>query len=392
LDSRGTPTVEAAVVLENQVTGSYAVPSGASTGVHEALELRDGDKSRFGGLGTSKAVANVNGAIQDALIGQDVTNQKAIDDLLISLDGTPNKEKLGANAILAASVACAKAAAASQGIPIYQYIGGSDSHRLPVPFFNVVNGGAHADSGLDVQEYMIAPYGLPNVQEAVRAGVEIYRALKGILAAAGHRVSVGDEGGFAPRLESNEEALGTLVQAIQSAGYDPGSQVGIVLDVAATEFYRDGNYHLKVEGKPAVMSSADMVGLYDKWVSEDPIIGIEDGMSEDDWEGWDGLTKKLGSRIQLIGDDLFVTNVERLNQGIERKIANAIIIKPNQIGTLTETVDTVRLAQRNNYACVMANRSAENSDGFIASLAIALGNEAIKTGAPCRGERVAKYN
>jgi enolase len=392
LDSRGTPTVEAVVALDSGEEGRYSVPSGASTGKHEAVELRDGENERYGGLGTRRAVAHVCGPIREALVGQDPSRQDAIDELLCRLDGTPNKARLGANALLAVSVASAKAASTAGRTPLHEYIGGPNAKRMPVPLFNVLNGGKHADSGLDVQEFMLAPFGAATVVEAIRCGVEVYRSLRKLLLESGHRVSVGDEGGFAPQLSSNEEALSILVTAIERAGYRPKEDVGIVLDVAATEFFRDGAYHLAAAHGQAPRSSDELVQLYGEWVHRFPIVGIEDGLAEDDWEGWTRLTDALRDTVTLIGDDLFVTNTTRLATGVERKAGTGIIIKPNQIGTLSETIETVRLAQKNDYTCVMANRSGETTDSFIANLAVALGTPAIKTGAPCRGERVSKYN
>ncbi|CAK0775033.1 Enolase [Gammaproteobacteria bacterium] len=404
LDSRGTPTVEAAVILDGQHLGRFCVPSGASTGRYEALELRDNDPLRYGGLGVQKAVENIRGPMRSALIGRNATDQRTIDKLLIDLDGTENKSHLGANAILAVSVAYAKAIATSRALPLpialAQALQSGNAQtpqvppfQTPVPTFNVLNGGVHADSGLSVQEFMIAPVGASSVTEAIRWGVETYRTLRKLLMAGGHRVSVGDEGGFAPQLDSNERALEILVQAITAAGYVPGEQIGIVLDVAATELYRDSSYHLAAAGSNQEKSSAsDLIALYQSWVRTYPILGIEDGLAEDDWEGWRALSIALGDQIQLIGDDLFVTNIAKLSQGITTQVGNAIIIKPNQIGTLSETADSIFLAQSHNYVPIMANRSAENADSFIADLALALSVPQIKTGAPCRGERIEKYN
>lgn len=396
LDSRGTPTVEAAVHLEGGHIGHFSVPSGASTGQHEALELRDGDESRYCGLGVSRAVANVSGPIRSELIGKDAADQRGIDSMLRDLDGTENKSRLGANAILAVSVACARAVARARGRRDDEYFaalgGNGEAFRLPVPMFNVLNGGCHADSGLDIQEYMIAPYGAPNVREAVRWGVEVYRALRKLLLQEGHRISVGDEGGFAPRLKTNEAAVQLIVAAIQEVGYQPGKQIGIVLDVAASELYKEGRYTLQATEGMASASATDLIALFERWIENYPIVAIEDGLAENDWAGWHDLTGSLGDKLQLIGDDIFVTNTRKLSLAIERKVGNAVIIKPNQIGTLTETIDTVRYAQEHHYTPVMANRSAETTETCIATLAIGLAIPQIKTGAPCRGERTAKYN
>ncbi len=392
LDSRGTPTVEAAVELETGHIGHFSVPSGASTGRYEALELRDGDPSRYRKRGVRRAVKHVEGEIRTSLKGEDASQQKRVDQILCDLDGTPNKSRLGANAILAVSVACAKASASVLNVSLPRYLGGEVSTTLPVPMFNVLNGGAHADSGLDVQEYMIAPLGAPSIAEAIRWGVEIYWTLRELLKADGQTISVGDEGGFAPKLGSNELALQFLEKAIVEAGYEPRTQVGVVLDVAATELYWGNMYHLESDGGKKEADAETMVELYDRWLQTYPIIAIEDGLAEDDWEGWAEMTRSLGAKTQLIGDDNFVTNIEKLSRGIQEGIANAIIIKPNQIGTLSETIDTVRMAQAHDYVPVMANRSAETTDPFIAELSVALAIPQIKTGAPCRGERTSKYN
>ena len=391
LDSRGFPTVEAAVILECGATGSFAVPSGASTGKFEALELRDGDKSRYEGKGVLKAVENIKGPIRQALIGNSASKQWEIDNILRELDGTENKTNLGANATLAVSIACCKAMASYYRISVNQYLGGTSSISLPVPMFNVLNGGAHADSGLEVQEFMIVPLGRPTFREAVRCGVEVYRKLRSILIEKKQKISVGDEGGFAPQLSSNEEALDLITNSIVKAGYKPGEEVSIVIDVAASELFSNGKYNLASSGVSEA-TSEDVILLYEKWLSEFPIIGIEDGLAEEDWNGWVNLTKRLGDRIQCIGDDIFVTNINKLSFGIERGAANSIIIKPNQIGTLSETIDAIKFAQENKYIPVMANRSAETTDPFIAELAIATQVPQIKTGAPCRGERIIKYN
>jgi enolase len=389
LDSRGNPTVEVDVVLQNGAFGRAAVPSGASTGAHEAHELRDGG-SRYGGKGVKRAVEAVNGEIRKALTGADASDQRGIDTRLCELDGTDNKERLGANAILGVSLATAKAAARDRSEPLYRYIGGADATLLPVPMMNILNGGAHADNPIDVQEFMIAPVGAPNFAEALRMGAEIFHALKAALKAAGHTTAVGDEGGFAPNLASTREALDFVMAAIGAAGYKPGADVYISLDVAATELYRDGRYELKGEGR--TLNAAELVATYADLVANYPIYSIEDGMSEDDWEGWRALTQALGDRVQLVGDDLFVTNVTRLKQGIELRIANAILVKVNQIGTLSETLDAVRMAQGAGYAAVMSHRSGETEDATIADLAVATNCGQIKTGSLARSDRVAKYN
>ncbi len=389
LDSRGNPTVEVDVVLEGGHHGRAAVPSGASTGAHEAHELRDGG-ARYGGKGVKKAVAAVNGEIRKALAGFDAADQRGLDRLLRDLDGTPNKKRLGANAILGVSLAAAKAEAAAQGLPLYRYIGGDDATLLPVPMMNILNGGAHADNPIDFQEFMIVPVGAASLAEAVRMGAEIFHALRQALRAAGHTTAVGDEGGFAPNLASTREALDFVMRAIEAAGYKPGADTYIALDVAATELFKDGRYVLKGEGR--TLSAAEMAAYYAELTGAYPIFSIEDGMSEDDWEGWRLLTEKLGDRVQLVGDDLFVTNVARLKQGIDRGIANAILVKVNQIGTLTETLDAVRMAQGAGYAAVMSHRSGETEDATIADLAVATNCGQIKTGSLARSDRVAKYN
>lgn len=389
LDSRGNPTVEVDVILTGGATGRAIVPSGASTGEHEAVELRDGD-ARYGGRGVLQAVANVNGEIYTALRGADCANQAAIDDTLIALDGTANKSRLGANAILGVSLACAHANAGEQDRPLYQSVGGADACLLPIPLMNVLNGGVHADNNVDLQEFMIVPIGARTYREALRWGVECYHALKGLLHERGLSTAVGDEGGFAPDLENNEAAIIALVDAISRAGYRPGQDIAIALDPAMSELYRDGKYHLA--GDNEVLSSDELAGWWDGLVNKYPIISIEDGMAEDDWAGWSILTKKLGSRIQLIGDDLFVTNVSRLQRGILDGVANSVLIKVNQIGTLTETLATIELATANRYTSVMSHRSGETEDTTIADLAVATGCGQIKTGAPARSERVAKFN
>jgi enolase len=388
LDSRGNPTVEVDVTLENGSFGRAAVPSGASTGAHEAVELRDGDKSRWGGKGVTKAVQSVNGEIAEALIGHDAEDQGEIDASMIALDGTDNKARLGANAILGVSLACAKAAANAAGEPLYRYIGDSTANMLPVPMMNVINGGVHADNPIDFQEFMIVPAGRPSFSEALRCGTEVFHALKSILSKRGLSTSVGDEGGFAPNLRSADEALAVISEAVRLAGYKLGQDVLFALDPAASEFYRDGAY--QVEGR--ALSSEEMVGFFDQLTRQYPIASIEDGLAEDDWAGWKHLTERLGSRIQLVGDDLFVTNVTRLSRGIEEGIANSILIKVNQIGTLTETIAAIRLAQGNGYTAVMSHRSGETEDSTIADLAVALCTGQIKTGSLARSDRTAKYN
>ena len=391
LDSRGTPTVEVDVVLEDGSFGRAAVPSGASTGVHEAVELRDGDKSRFGGKGVLKAVNAVNTELYDAIVGMPADEQIEIDREMIALDGTENKGRLGANAILGVSLAIAKAAAESAGLPLYRYIGGTLAHVLPVPMMNILNGGKHADNPIDIQEFMIMPVGASSCSEAIRMGAEIFQALKTNLKKAGMNTNVGDEGGFAPNIGSAKEALTFIVNAIETAGYKPGDDVVLALDAASSEFYgEDGKYHLEGEGK--VLTSAELVKYYEELVNEFPVMSIEDGMAEDDWEGWDMLTKTLGSRIQLVGDDLFVTNTKRLKMGIERKVANSILIKVNQIGSLTETLESVDMAHRAGYTAVLSHRSGETEDATIADIAVATGCGQIKTGSLSRSDRLAKYN
>ena len=390
LDSRGNPTVEVEVVLEDGTMGRAAVPSGASTGVHEAVELRDGDKRRYVGKGVIKAVENVNDVIADALIGLDATRQIEIDELLIRLDETPNKAKLGANAILGVSMAVVKAAANYVGLPLYQYLGGTNAHELPVPMMNILNGGQHADNNVDIQEFMIMPVGAANFSECLRMNVEIYHALKGILKDKGLSTGLGDEGGFAPNLESNAEALDVIMEAIAKAGYKPGKDIVLAMDVAASEFYKDGKYHMLAEGAPK--TSTQMINYLADLVEKYPIISIEDGLAEDDWKGWAALTKKLGDKVQLVGDDLFVTNAERLQMGIDKKVGNAILIKVNQIGTLTETFRAVELAKRHGYTAIVSHRSGETEDTTMADIAVALNAGQIKSGAPARTDRVAKYN
>ncbi|WP_119303340.1 phosphopyruvate hydratase [Dongia deserti] len=390
LDSRGNPTVEVDVTLESGASGRAAVPSGASTGAHEAVELRDGDKSRYLGKGVLKAVEAVNGEIQDSIGGLDGADQVRIDQIMIELDGTPNKGRLGANAILGVSLAIAKAAAAEAGLPLYRYVGGAQARVLPVPMMNIINGGAHADNPIDFQEFMIMPVAAESCAEAIRWGAEVFHALKAQLKAAGHNTNVGDEGGFAPNLKSAEEALDFIVKAIEKAGFKAGEQVALALDTASTEFYKDGQYHLEGEGK--VLDAAGMVALYSKLTAAYPILSIEDGMAEDDWDGWKALTRAIGDKVQLVGDDLFVTNPDRLATGIDRGIANAILVKVNQIGTLTETLTAVEMAHKAGYRAVMSHRSGETEDATIADLAVATNCGQIKTGSLSRSDRIAKYN
>ncbi|WP_449537568.1 phosphopyruvate hydratase [Ferdinandcohnia sp. Marseille-Q9671] len=392
LDSRGNPTVEVEVYTESGAFGRALVPSGASTGEYEAVELRDGDKSRYLGKGVLNAVNNVNEIIAGEIIGFDVTDQVGIDKALIELDGTENKGKLGANAILGVSMAAARAAADFLEVPLYQYLGGFNAKTLPTPMMNIINGGEHADNNVDIQEFMIMPVGAENFKEAVRMGAEIFHNLKAVLQAKGLNTAVGDEGGFAPNLGSNEEALQTIVEAIEKAGYKPGEQVKLAMDAASSEFYNkeDGKYHLKGEGK--VLSSEEMVSFYEDLVSKYPIISIEDGLDENDWEGHKLLTERLGKKVQLVGDDLFVTNTKKLSEGIERGVGNSILIKVNQIGTLTETFDAIEMAKRAGYTAVISHRSGETEDSTIADIAVATNAGQIKTGAPSRTDRVAKYN
>jgi enolase len=389
LDSRGNPTI--AVTAHTEVGSARAiVPSGASTGVHEAVELRDGDPKRYGGKGVTRAVANVTGEIAKRLNGFNVLDQKGLDHALIELDGTPNKGRLGANAILGTSLAVAHVAALVKGVPLYQYLGGPHASTLPLPLANILNGGAHADTSVDLQEFMVCPVGAPTFGEAIRAVAEVYQALKKVLKGLGLATGVGDEGGFAPSLTSNEDALKLIVQAIGQAGYEPGRDVAIALDPAASEFYADGRYTLKGEGR--TLDAAALVALYSEWTKRYPIVSIEDGMAEDDWEGWRLLTESIGKDVQLVGDDLFVTNVKRLKEGIEKGVANSLLVKVNQIGTLTETLNAIDLARDAGYSSVISHRSGETEDTTIADLAVATGAGMIKTGAPARSERVAKYN
>jgi enolase len=390
LDSRGNPTIEVDVVLESGALGRAAVPSGASTGAHEAVELRDGDASRYGGKGVQKAVANVEGEIFDALSGMDPTEQVRIDETLIDLDGTPNKGRLGANAILAVSLATAKAAAEEVGLPLYRYLGGVYARTLPVPMMNIVNGGQHADNPIDIQEFMIQPVAAGTVADAVRMGSEVFAALKKELRSAGHNTNVGDEGGFAPGLKSADEALTFIARACEKAGYRPGEDITFALDCASTEFFKDSRYVMEGEGK--TFDAPGVVAYLEELVSRYPIVSIEDGCAEDDWEGWKLLTERLGSKIQLVGDDLFVTNPERLRRGIEQGIGNAILVKVNQIGTLSETLEAVELAQRAGFNAVMSHRSGETEDATIADLAVATNCGQIKTGSLSRSDRMAKYN
>ncbi len=389
LDSRGNPTVEVEIELESGHIGRAIVPSGASTGAYEAVELRDGE-SRYLGKGVMKAVDNVNNVIAPELLGEDALDQVGIDQLLIELDGTPNKGKLGANAILGVSMAVARAAADYLGIPLYTYLGGFNARQLPVPMMNILNGGQHADNNVDIQEFMVMPVGAENFQQALRMGAEIFHSLKAVLKAKGMNTAVGDEGGFAPNLASNEEALTVIMEAIVKAGYKPGEEVFLALDVAATELYKDGIYHL--EGEGVQKTAAEMIDYYEKLVATYPILSIEDGLSEDDWDGWKALTERLGSKVQLVGDDLFVTNTERLQKGIQQNIGNSILIKVNQIGTLTETFEAIEMAKRAGFTAVISHRSGESEDTIIADIAVATNAGQIKTGAPSRTDRVAKYN
>ena len=390
LDSRGNPTIEVEVCLEDGSVGRAAVPSGASTGAHEAVELRDGDKNRYLGKGVTKAVDNVNDVIAEALIGLEATRQVEIDEMLIRLDGTPNKGKLGANAILGVSMAVAKAAAASVGLPLYLYLGGVSAQELPVPMMNILNGGQHADNNVDIQEFMIMPVGAASFSEALRMNAEIYHGFKALLNAKGLGTGLGDEGGFAPNLKSNEEAIEVILEAVKKAGYKPGEDIMIALDVAASEFYKAGKYQM--EGEGLVKTSNQMVDYLAALCEKYPIVSIEDGLAEDDWKGWKALTKKLGTKVQLVGDDLFVTNEERLLEGIKNDTANAILIKVNQIGTLTETFNAIETAKRAGYTCIISHRSGETEDTTLADIAVAVNAGQIKTGAPARTDRVAKYN
>lgn len=388
LDSRGNPTVEVEVVLDDGTEARAAVPSGASTGAFEAVELRDGDDKQYGGKGVLKAVENVKEKLAEEVLGFDASEQRAIDSAMLELDGTDNKGKLGANAILGVSLAAARAAAASADLPLYQYLGGPNAHILPVPMMNILNGGAHADSDVDIQEFMIAPIGAGSFSEAYEMGANVYHALKKVLKDKGLNTGLGDEGGFAPDLPSNAAALDLIEDAIKAAGYEPGKDVALALDVASSEFYEDGKY--KFEG--ALKSSAEMIEYYEKLVDNYPLVSIEDPLDEEDWDGWQAFTERLGDKIQIVGDDFFVTNPKRLQKGIDLKAANALLVKVNQIGSLSETIDAVELAHRNGFRCMMSHRSGETEDTTIADLAVALGTGQIKSGAPARGERIAKYN
>ena len=390
LDSRGNPTVEVDVILTNGILGRAAVPSGASTGSREAVELRDGDKNRFLGKGVLKAVWNVNKLIAPEVVGKDPTKQEELDRLMIKLDGTENKARFGANAILGVSLAVAKAAALDKGLPIYKYLGGKDARRLPIPFLNILNGGKHADNNVDIQEFMIAPIGAPSFKEALRYASEVYHNLKAILKSKGLNTSVGDEGGFAPNLSRNEEAVEVIITAIEKSGYKPGKDIAIVLDPAASEFYQDGKYALKADSKN--LTAKELVSYYASLVSKYPIISIEDALAENDWDGWKILTKELGGKIQLVGDDIFVTNPKILAEGIKQGIANAVLIKLNQIGTITETLETISLARKAGYTCMFSHRSGETEDSFLADITVATNAGQLKTGAPARSERLAKYN
>ncbi len=390
LDSRGNPTVEVDVILESGAFGRAAVPSGASTGAHEAVELRDGDKGRYGGKGVEKACESVNGEIFDALAGMDAEDQVVIDQTMIDLDGTPNKARLGANAILGVSLAVAKAAAEEAGLPLFRYVGGAFAQLMPVPMMNIVNGGAHADNPIDIQEFMIMPVGAPSLADAVRMGSEVFQALKKQLKDAGHNTNVGDEGGFAPNLKSTDEALGFVMKAVEAAGYSPGEDVVLALDAASTEFFKDGRYDLAGEGK--VLDAAGMVAYWRDLVGRYPIVSIEDGMAEDDWEGWKALTDAIGGSVQLVGDDLFVTNPQRLADGIKKGVGNSILVKVNQIGTLSETLEAVEMAHKAGYTAVLSHRSGETEDSTIADLAVATNCGQIKTGSLSRSDRLAKYN
>lgn len=391
LDSRGNPTVEAEILLSSGQKGRAIVPSGASTGEHEAVELRDGDKGRYLGKGVLKAVENINGEIADALSNLDASDQRAIDARMIELDGTENKGRLGANAILAVSMAVARAAATEYGLPLYRYLGGAAANVLPTPMMNILNGGAHADNNVDFQEFMIMPVGARSFSEALRWGVEVFHTLKSVLKKRGSNTAVGDEGGFAPSLKSNAEAIEVVLEAVQQAGYKPGEEIAIALDPASSEFYQDGKYVFKKSDKSA-KSSEEMAHFWARWANDYPIVSLEDGLAEDDWDGWKKLTELIGNKIQLVGDDLFVTNTQRLEQGIVQGVANSILIKVNQIGTVSETLDAIDLARRNGYTSVISHRSGETEDTFIADLAVASGAGQIKTGSASRTDRIAKYN
>jgi len=391
LDSRGNPTVEAEVSLERGARGRAAVPSGASTGVHEALELRDGNRTRYNGKGVSQAVNHVNNEIAKAIVGMDALDQPAVDQAMLEVDGTPNKSRLGANAILGVSLAVARAVANVLELPLYRYLGGVAARVLPVPMFNILNGGVHANwQGTDLQEFMIAPVGAPTFREALRWGSETYHALKSVLKGAGYSTGVGDEGGFVPGLKKNSDAVELILKAIKKAGYRPGEQIALALDPASSSFYEGGYYHLRTEGRK--VSSAEMVEMYAEWIKKFPIIVLEDGLAEDDWDGWKILNETLGDKIELVGDDLFVTNVKRIERGIAENVANAVLIKLNQIGTLTETIAAIEMARKAGWGAMISHRSGETVDSFIADFTVAMGTGHLKTGAPCRGERIEKYN
>jgi len=391
LDSRGNPTVEVEVMLESGACGRAAVPSGASTGAHEALEMRDGDKERYDGKGVLQAVEHVNKEIAEVLIGLDALDQSGVDQTMLELDGTLNKSKLGANAILGVSLAVARSAAVAVGLPLYRYLGGVSAKLLPVPMFNILNGGVHANwQGTDLQEFMIAPVGAPNFREALRWGSETYHSLKNVLKEAGYSTGVGDEGGFAPALKKNSDAVELILKAIEKAGYRPGEQIVIALDPASSSFYEDGHYHLRTERRK--VTSHEMVEMYAEWTQKYPIAVLEDGLAEDDWNGWKLLNQTLGHKIEIVGDDLFVTNVQRIEKGITEKVANAVLIKLNQIGTLTETIAAIEMARKAGWGAMVSHRSGETMDSFIADFTVAMGTGHLKTGAPCRGERVEKYN
>jgi enolase len=391
LDSRGNPTVEAEVFLADGSMGRAIVPSGASTGEHEAVELRDGDTNRFLGKGVLKAIENVNGEIAEALANWDAFDQRGLDARMIELDGTENKGRLGANALLSVSMAAARASAVSLDVPLYRYLGGAGANTLPTPMMNILNGGAHADNNVDFQEFMVMPVGAPTFHEALRWGVEVFHTLKGVLKKRGYNTAVGDEGGFAPSVKSNVEAIEVVLEAISKAGYKPGEEIAIALDPAASEFYQDGKYVFKKSDKSA-KTSDEMVAFWAKWVKDYPIVSLEDGLAENDWDGWAKLTKELGGKIQLVGDDIFVTNIQFLQEGIDKGVANSILVKVNQIGTVSETLDAIDLARRNGYTSVISHRSGETEDTFIADLAVATGAGQIKTGSASRTDRIAKYN
>jgi enolase len=391
LDSRGNPTVEAEVFLDGGASAAAIVPSGASTGEHEAVELRDGDKSQFLGKGVLNAVANVNGEIAEAVAGFDAADQRGLDTKLIELDGTANKSRLGANAILAVSMAAARASANATDLPLYRYLGGAAANLLPVPMMNILNGGAHADNNVDFQEFMVMPVGAESFSDALRWGVEVFHTLKGVLKKRGYSTAVGDEGGFAPSVKSNVEAIEVVLEAIQQAGFKPGEEIAVALDPAASEFYQDGRYVFK-KSDSSTKSSDDMVRYWAKWANDYPIVSLEDGLAENDWDGWQNLTRELGGKIQLVGDDIFVTNIQIFGEGIDKGIANSILIKLNQIGTVSETLDAIDLARRNGYTSVISHRSGETEDTFIADLAVATGAGQIKTGSASRTDRIAKYN